>query len=190
MPCEQRAYHTKTPYLSGKQHDRLPAASPVRDNLYEIEDDMSSALALTVLIFISTDCPISNRYAPEVKRLHAEYGDKGVRFRLVYPNPLDDDAAIARHIEAYGYPQIAERDRGHALVTQTGATITPEAVVLDARQRVVYRGRIDDRFVELGRERPAATSRDLRNAIAAALAGRRISPSQTQAVGCYIADMK
>lgn len=151
---------------------------------------MIGALALTVLVFISTDCPISNRYAPEIKRLHAEFADKGVRVRLVYPNPLDDDAAIAKHIEAYGYPPIAERDRDHALVNMAGATITPEAVVLDARQRVVYRGRIDDRFVELGRERPSPTTRDLRNAIAAARAGRRVSPSRTQAVGCFIADMK
>lgn len=82
------------------------------------------------------------------------------------------------------------RDRAHELVTKTGATITPEAVVLDAREQVVYRGRIDDRFVELGRERASPTTRDLRNAIAAALAGRRVSPARTQAVGCFIADMK
>jgi hypothetical protein len=150
---------------------------------------MIGTLALTVLIFVSADCPISNRYAPEINRLHQEFAAQGVRFRLVYPNPLDDEAAIKTHVAAYGYPPIAERDRDHALVKMAGATITPEAVVLDARQRVVYRGRIDDRFVELGRERPAATRRDLRNALTAALAGRQPDPSETQAVGCYIADM-
>jgi hypothetical protein len=151
---------------------------------------MIGALAMTVLIFVSTDCPISNRYAPEIKRLHDEFAAKGVRFRLVYPNPLDDAAAISRHVVDYGYPPIAERDRNHVLVKMAGATITPQAVVLDARRQVVYRGRIDDRFVELGRERPAATQRDLRNALAAALAGKRVSPAETQAVGCFIADMK
>ena len=151
---------------------------------------MIGAVALTVLVFVSTDCPISNRYAPEITRLHAEFAAQGVRFRLVYPNPLDDEAAINTHIEAYGYPKVAVRDRAHELVKKTGATITPEAVVLDARDRVVYRGRIDDRFVELGRERPSPTTRDLRNAIAAGLAGRRVSPARTQAVGCFIADMK
>jgi len=151
---------------------------------------MTGALALTVLIFISADCPISNRYAPEIKRLHDEFGSKGVRFRLIYPNPLDDEAAISRHLQEYGYPKIGERDRDHTLVKMAGATITPEAVVLDARQRVVYRGRIDDRFVELGRERPAATRRDLRNALTALTAGRPVSPSHTQAVGCFIADMR
>lgn len=151
---------------------------------------MIGALAMTVLIFISADCPVSNRYAPEITRLHEEFGGKGVRFRLVYPNPLDDDAVIARHIAEYGLPPVGERDPGHTLVKMAGATITPEAVVLDAGRRVLYRGRIDDRFVELGRERPAATRRDLRNALRTALAGRRVTPGETQAVGCFIADMK
>ncbi len=151
---------------------------------------MIGALAMTVLIFVSTECPISNRYAPEIRRLHEEFAMRGVRFRLVYPNPLDSEAAIARHLEEYGYPQIAERDPDHTLVKMAGATITPEAVAFDGRQRLVYRGRIDDRFVELGRERPSAARRDLRNALTAILAGKRVSPSQTQAVGCFIADMK
>ena len=109
---------------------------------------MIGALAMTVLIFISADCPISNRYAPEIKRLHDEFAPKGVRFRLVYPNALDDEAAISTHLQEYGYPKIGERDRDHMLVKMAGATITPEAVVLDARQRIVYRGRIDDRHVD------------------------------------------
>jgi hypothetical protein len=151
---------------------------------------MISVLAMTVLIFVSTDCPVSNRYAPEINRLYREFTPSGVRFRLVYPNPLDSEAAVTRHLQDYGYPQIAQRDDDHTLVKMAGATITPEAVVFDSRQRLVYRGRIDDRFVELGRERPAATQHDLRNALTALLAGRRVSPSQTQAVGCFIADMK
>jgi hypothetical protein len=151
---------------------------------------MIGALAITVLIFVSTDCPISNRYAPEIRRLHDEFTSRGVQFRLVYPNPLDSEAAVRKHLEEYGYPQIAQRDPDHTLVNKAGATITPEAAVFDARQRLVYRGRIDDRFVELGRERPAATHPDLRNALTAFLAGARVSPSRTQAVGCFIADMK
>jgi len=151
---------------------------------------MLGALAMTVLIFVSIDCPVSNRYAPEIKRLHDEFTARGVRFRLVYPNPIDDEAAIGKHLRDFGYPSIAARDRDRSLVKMAGATITPEAAVFDARQRLVYRGRIDDRFVELSRERPAATQHDLRNALTAVLAGKPVSPSQTQAVGCFIADMK
>jgi len=143
----------------------------------------------TVLIFVSTDCPVSNRYAPEIQRLYKEFAPLGVRFTLVYPNPSDETAAIDKHVKDYGLPGVAERDPDHALVKKTQATVTPEAVVFDNRNRVVYRGRIDDRFVELGRERPAATKHDLRNALNAVLAGKTVSPAQTQAVGCFIADM-
>lgn len=46
---------------------------------------MIGALAMTVLRFISADCPSSNRYAPEINRLHGEFAARGVRFRLVSP---------------------------------------------------------------------------------------------------------
>ena len=48
---------------------------------------------------------------------------------------------------------------------------------------MVYLGRIDDRFVELGRERPAATRNDLRNVLTALVAGKPVIPSRTIAAG-------
>ena len=48
-----------------------------------------------VFLFTSTDCPISNRYAPEVRRIAEAFGSKGVVFRLVYPSPADDAMPIA-----------------------------------------------------------------------------------------------
>ena len=146
-------------------------------------------IVAAVLIFVSAECPVSNRYAPEIQRLYGEFSPKGIRFTLVYPNPRDDLAVIAKHLSDYGLPSIAERDPNHVLVSKAQATVTPEAAVFDARERLIYGGRIDDRFVELGRERPAATKHDLRNALNAVLAGKRVDPSKTQAVGCFITDM-
>ena len=142
-----------------------------------------------VFLFTSTDCPISNRYAPEVQRVVSEFAAKGVAFRLVYPNPADEVAAIHQHMTAFSYAGAMEalRDPAHALVKFTKATVTPEAVVV-AGGRVVYRGRIDDRFVELGLERPAPTQHDLADALAAVVAGTRVPRAATQAVGCFIAD--
>ena len=151
---------------------------------------MTSAVALTVLIFVSVECPVSNRYAPEIQRLYQQFRAQGVRFELIYPNRLDSAASIDAHVKAFGLPASARRDPDHAVVRSTGATITPEAAVLDGQNRLLYRGRIDDRFVALGRERPDATTHDLRDAIALALQGRPVAPDRTQAVGCYIADMK
>ena len=142
-----------------------------------------------VFLFASTDCPISNRYAPEVQRVVSEFAPKGVVFRLVYPNPADETAAIHEHMTAFSYAGAMEalRDPTHALVKFTKASVTPEAVVV-AGGRVVYRGRIDDRYVELGLERPAPTQHDLADALAAVVTGKRVPHATTQAVGCFIAD--
>jgi hypothetical protein len=67
--------------------------------------------------------------------------------------------------------------------------VTPEAAVFDARGRVVYRGRIDDRYVDFGLDRPEPTSRDLERAIQDLLAGRSVAVPRTQAVGCILADL-
>jgi hypothetical protein len=148
-----------------------------------------NAAKAIVFLFTSTDCPISNRYAPELRRLAALFAPKGVVFRLVYPNPAEDAGAIRTHIVDFAYGGAAEalRDPTHALVKFTGATITPEAVVY-AAGRVQYRGRVDNRFVDFGVDRPAATEHDLHDAIAAILAGKPVAHPETQAVGCYIAD--
>lgn len=142
-----------------------------------------------VFIFTSTDCPISNRYAPEVRRIAETFASKGVVVRLVYVNPADEPPAIREHMAAFSYAGAIEalRDPAHALVKFAGATVTPEAMVY-AGGRVVYRGRIDDRYVDLGVERPAATTRDLAAALAAVVAGKPVAPARTQAVGCFIAD--
>ena len=136
-----------------------------------------------VFLFTSTDCPISNRYAPEVRRIAEAFAPKGVTFRLVYPNPAETAAAIREHMSAFAYAGATEafRDPAHALVKFAGATVTPEAAVYAG-------GRIDDRHVDLGVERPSATRRDLFEALTAIVAGKAVAQPTTQAVGCFIAD--
>jgi hypothetical protein len=144
-----------------------------------------------VFLFTSTDCPISNRYAPEVRRLAKRFGPEGVAFRLIYPNPSDVPDAIRDHVIAFAYAEEMEAfyDPDQALVKLSGATVTPEAAVY-AAGRVVYRGRIDDRYVELGRDRPVPTVHDLADALVAVLAGKPVAQPVTQPVGCFIADFR
>jgi ribosomal protein L35AE/L33A len=143
-----------------------------------------------VFLFTSTDCPISNRYAPEVRRIAETFAAKGVVVRLVYPNPGDEAVAIRAHMSSFSYTGVtsALRDPQHTLVKFAGVKVTPEAAVF-AGGRIVYRGRIDDRFADLGVERPSATKRDLADALTAVIAGQPVTPATTQAVGCYISDL-
>ena len=170
------------------------AAPPVRVQLLDgpsATDPFAAPAGVKAIVFLftSTECPISNRYAPELRRLAATFVPHGVLFRLVYPNPAEDTAAIREHMAAFSYAGALQalRDPEHALVKAVGATITPEAAVY-ANGRVRYRGRVDNRFVDFGVDRPAATEHDLHDAIAAILAGRPVPHPETQPVGCYIAD--
>jgi hypothetical protein len=113
-----------------------------------------------------------------------------VKFVLVYVDPNESLDDIRRHLKEFEYPCPAVRDPSHALVAATGATITPEAVVFDSERQIVYRGRIDDLYAELGNSRDEPTTRDLADAIEAALAGRSAPHPITRAVGCPISDLK
>lgn len=141
-----------------------------------------------VFLFTSVDCPISNRYAPVVQRLYQTFAVQGVSFWLVYPNPAESPAAIRDHLKAFNYPVHALRDPKHELVKLTSVVVTPEVAVFDRAHTLVYHGRIDDRYVSLGVERPAPTRQDLADALTATLAGTRVREATTQAVGCFIAD--
>jgi hypothetical protein len=86
-------------------------------------------------------------------------------------------------------PGEVRRDPDHALVKRAGVTVTPEAAVYSGG-RLVYRGRIDDRYAALGKARPEPTRRDLAAALEAALAGRPAPAKITRAVGCTISGLR
>jgi hypothetical protein len=147
----------------------------------------------TALIFTRTDCPVANQAAPEIERVRALFADRGVRFWLVYVDPQEPADRIEAHGREYGLRAPAIRDPDHALVRRTGVRVTPEAAVyvFDGQTpRLSYRGRIDDRMIELGRQRPRATRFDLRDALQTALDQTSPAVVTTAAVGCEIADLR
>ena len=143
---------------------------------------------VTVLIFVTTDCPIANRYAPEIRRIYEEFGEK-VTFWLVYTADSAQVSELAEHRESFGFPMKAVRDLKNELVQVTGVTVTPEVAVYDVNQELSYRGRINDQYVEFGIARAAARTHDLRDVLARLVAGEQVVYSETQAVGCYIPDV-
>jgi hypothetical protein len=148
-------------------------------------DPIAGRAGVTVLVFVATTCPISNRYAPELARIAERFAPKGVRFWLVYPGAREDATGIRTHLREHGLRVDALRDPGHALVARAGVKVTPEAVVYTG-ERLAYAGRIDDRYVDVAVARPEPTRRDLELAIEAALEGRAVEPKRTTAVGCSI----
>jgi peroxiredoxin len=176
---------------------RPPAVvrTPVQSKLLDLDGQPFDPWAKpsstpTVVIFTRTDCPISNRYAPEIRRLYETFHPKGVEFYLIYVDPQQQPDEIRRHLREYEYPFAGLRDPNHTFVVQCGATMTPEAIVFARKHTISYRGRIDDWYTEVGQPRDAATTHDLADAIESTLLGRPVANPRTQAVGCRIADLK
>jgi thiol-disulfide isomerase/thioredoxin len=142
-----------------------------------------------VLIFVRTDCPISNRYAPLVQEMSNKYRHLA-SFRLVFPDKNESLDKIRRYLQAYSYRLGAIRDADHALVKKTMAKATPEAAVFDAKGELAYHGRIDNLYEHIGQSRRAATTHELADAIEAASKGLKPPMSTTDAVGCFISDLE
>ena len=143
---------------------------------------------IVALVFVSSECPISNKFAPELERLGRKFPTNDVSFVLVYPNASDTQEKIEKHRREYRLTGAFLRDPRHELVKRAGATITPEAAVFDQKRNVVYRGRINDQFLALGKGRPHPTQHDLEEAITALLAGKQPKAARANAVGCFIQD--
>jgi len=137
----------------------------------------------SVLIFYWHDCPICNSYVPEINRLRAHF--TRFAFYIVEVDPDWTQAQARAHVRQFDLQPPLLLDPRHHLAALAKATVTPEAVVFGANKSVLYRGRIDDTYAQLGVRRPAATTHDLLNALDAILAGKPIAV-QPPAVGCWI----
>ena len=105
---------------------------------------------------------------------------------MVYPDADTQVAEIKEHVREFGLGDRILRDPNHFLVKKAHATVTPEAAIFDRNRRLVYFGRIDDRFVALGQARAEATYRDLEQNLNMLLRGKPIPQKQTKAIGCHI----
>lgn len=143
------------------------------------------------LFFVTNDCPVSNYYSPEIRRICDEYGTKGVACTLVYVDPTLTNEQVRKHAGEYkhgDYPKIVDRD--HALVKATGAEVTPTVVVVRPDASIAYRGRIDNFYADFGKSRRMATEHDLRDALDAVLGGKPVEKPENHPVGCYIPELK
>jgi len=165
----------------------LSSAAQIRDVDGKARDVFGPAGAANVLVFVASDCPISNGYAPEVQRICRDYRAKGVACSLVYEDLSIDAVRVRAHRDAYGYKDFpAVIDGDGAIAKRAGATVTPQAVIVGPAGVVKYRGRIDNQYAALGKPRRVVTTHDVRDSLDALLAGRPISHPDTEAFGCFI----
>lgn len=133
-----------------------------------------------VYLFLSTQCPVANRYTSRIIAMERVYRTQGVRFIGVNANANESASDILRHARARGFTFPIVKDDG-SLAARLGATMTPQAVVLDRKGVIRYRGRIDDNV-----NPSEVKSHDLKEALDAILSGKPVSRAETAAFGCVI----
>jgi len=164
-----------------------PLAWQTRDVDDVVRDLFRPAGPVGVILFVASDCPVSNGYAPEIQGICDDARTKGGSCTLVYEDVSIDAAAVRAHRDEYRYRQIpAVIDHDRAIAERAKATVTPQAVVVTPAGVIKYRGRIDDRYIALGKQRRVVTSHDLRDAIDAVIGRKPLPHAETEAVGCFI----
>ncbi|MBC7526017.1 MAG: redoxin family protein [Chthonomonadaceae bacterium] len=156
------------------------------EKVFPLRKDEKLPSKAKIFVFVAHDCPISNKYAPTLNTLTREYTPKGFQFYVVYTESDLKPETARKHAKEFGYTCPTLLDPKHKLSKRLGAKVTPQAFLLDKEGKIAYSGRIDDRFIDFGKERHRATVADLRNALDNTLAGKPISPKQTKSIGCYI----
>lgn len=143
-----------------------------------------------VLLFVTTDCPLSNAYVPELNRIHDAYAARGVAFYAVQGDGTVSLEEARRHVKDFGYTFPYLMDPKETLAAAAGATATPEAAVFSPSGDLLYLGRVDNRQEDFGKQRVQITEFDLRDALDAILAGKPVPHARTKALGCAIVPQK
>jgi peroxiredoxin len=135
----------------------------------------------TVLIFISAQCPVVRAYNERIEKLAKDYRERGVNVVGINSNVTETTEDIKRHISDNHFSFAVLRDKNNKVADMLGAERTPEVFFLDASNKLVYHGRIDNH-----RDVEHVQANDLRDAIDATLAGKAVVKTEAAAFGCSI----
>jgi DNA-binding LacI/PurR family transcriptional regulator len=146
-------------------------------SVYKVQ---TSGAPATVVVFVSSVCPVSMAYSERLSALAGAYSRQGVRMLLVNSNRNEEDAAVEKQRVEARISMPVYRDDG-ALADLVGAAATPTAVLFDKTGAIRYFGMIDN-----SRNPARVTKHLLQSAIDAVLAGREVEISRTKVIGCAI----
>jgi peroxiredoxin len=135
----------------------------------------------TVLLFVAVQCPVSNAYNERMEKLAQDYKAKGIAVVGINSNVAEDAAAVKAHASEHKLSFPILKDPGNKVADKLGAGVTPEAYFLDATNKLLYHGRIDN-----SRNAAQVETSDLRNALDAALDGKPVEKTEAKAFGCSI----
>jgi len=138
----------------------------------------------TVFVFLSTECPISRQYVPELNRLAETARSGKLAFYGVLADRSVTQSAARKFADDFHIAFPVLFDGSQELAGLLQPQYVPEARLIDAAGAVRYRGRIDDLYADVDKRRAEPSRRDLAEAMTALAAGRPIAVPRTESVGC------
>ena len=142
--------------------------------------------AINVFIFLDTECPISQQYVRNLETLRLAFSQKNVHFLAVFPTKGVTKDEIVTFKKKYDFQYSSIIDYNMKLTKRLDARTTPEVFILNNRNKILYRGAIDDLYYDLGKKRPEASIFYLKNALNSIINKQKITIQQTEAIGCDI----
>lgn len=134
-----------------------------------------------VVMFIATECPVSNDYNSRMEKIFNDYKEKGFAFLGINSNKAESVDRIKEHAEDNQLTFTILKDEKNMIADKFEASVTPEVYVLNKNFDVLYHGRIDN-----ARDESEVVSKDLENALNEILSGKEVSKKETKAFGCTI----
>jgi peroxiredoxin len=134
-----------------------------------------------VIMFIATECPVSNDYNSRMEKLYNDYKEKGIAFLGINSNKAESIERIKEHAEEKGLTFTILKDEKNIIADKFEASFTPETYILNTDFDILYHGRIDN-----SRKESEVVSKDLENALNEILTGKEVSKKETKAFGCSI----
>ena len=175
---------------SGRNND-LPAAPTIGSTIEDfklpdaggVEHSLKSLTGKNgaVLIFVATRCPVSNAYNDRMEALAQDYQAKGINVIGINSNVTEPASEVKSHAAEKHLTFTILKDDGNKIADRFGASKTPEAYVIDANNKLVYHGRIDN-----AQNTANITANDLRDALNEMIAGKQVSKTGGAAFGCSI----
>lgn len=143
--------------------------------------------SITVYLFLLDECVICHSYMPLINELFLDYQSEDIQFVGIFPNTSSKYAGIEKFKQTHDIQFVLKTDHYKKLSRYFDVKVTPEVVVYRHRdQQILYQGRIDNNFVQIGKRRRVVTTHELANALQSIVENQVIEVKNTESVGCFI----
>jgi peroxiredoxin len=157
------------------------ALTDVTDGKRKAFTTLSAGKKASVIVYVSTECPVSNAYNQRLAQLATDYQAKGVRFIGIDSNEGEAPADIAALAQKASWSFPVLKDDKNIIADRFEAQVTPEVYITDGKGVLVYHGPIDD-----SQNEQYVKTRFVANALDALLAGQPAPAATKRAFGCGI----